>query len=289
MLSRQVTLSLIAALALSACTGPQLLNTLATGTERPGEIVTDIQYGDDSRQVLDLYRPRGDGPFPVLVFVHGGSWQTGDKGPYAFAGRRFAEEGYLTAVISYRLVPDVRYPAFVEDTAAAIAKTRAIAADYQGDPERMFLVGHSAGAYNVVQAALADGFLAPVGLSAGDIGAVAGLSGPYDFLPLDPGAAQAAFGGAPDLPATQPINHVDADDPPVLLITGDADTVVRPRNSRVLAEAMRAAGGTAELRVYEGAGHNLPLIAIARPGRGDTVADVTQFFARFGGSGSAAP
>ena len=269
-------------LSLSACAGPGLLNALARNPDRATIAVRDVAYGEGPRQALDLYVPSRPGPHPILMFVHGGSWASGDRAPYAFAGKRFAAEGFLTAVPSYRLTPEGAYPAFMEDMAAALAQALAVAREHGGDPERVFLVGHSAGAYNVVQLALAPEFLAAEGLTPSVIDAVAGLSGPYDFLPLDPGAAQDAFGSADDLDATQPVNRVSEGAPPMILVTGTDDEVVRPRNADALAERLRAVGTPVEVVRYEGADHVGPVVAIAFPNRLPVVADTIAFFERHG-------
>ena len=151
-------------------------------------------------------------------------------------GESFAAAGYLTIVFDYRLVPQDRFPAFVEDTAAAIAWASAHAGEYGGDGSRVFLVGHSAGAYNVAMAALDRRYLEAQGSTPDVMAGVAVLAGPFDFLPLDDPSTIAAFSQWPDLPETQPVNAVTPDAPPFLLITGDADTTVYPRNSKRLAD-----------------------------------------------------
>jgi acetyl esterase/lipase len=239
-------------------------------------------YGPDPRQRLDVYRPQaaGDG-LPVLVFCYGGAWNSGERGLYDFAGRAFAAAGFLTIVFDYRLVPNVHFPAFVEDTAAAIAWATRNAGRFGGDGGRLFLAGHSAGAYNVALAALDPQYLAAQGLTPAAIKGVAALSGPFDFLPLDGPASQAAFGQWPDLPQTQPVNFVTPAAPPFLLITGAEDRTVLPRNSQRLAERLLQNGVEARLIVIPGLGHADVLTAIARPlrWRAPVLKDVTEFFA----------
>lgn len=223
----------------------------------------DIAYGAAPRQKLDLYVPRGGAENrPVLVFFYGGNWDSGDKRDYAFAGRAFAELGYVTVLPDYTHSHERPYPAFMEDAGAALAWIAAHSADYGGDPARIAVAGHSAGAY--IAATLA---LDPRWGATGLIRAAIGLAGPYDFLPFDSPVTERTFGGAADLEATQPVNHVRADAPPLLLITGDADTTVRPRHSEALAARAREAGGKGELILYPGIGHTGPLKAIARPFR----------------------
>jgi len=240
-----------------------------------------VPYGPDPRQKLDVYRPAGAGEsLPVLVFSYGGSWNSGERRLYDFAGRAFAAAGFLTIIYDYRLVPSVRFPAFVEDTAAVIAWASRSAERYGGDGRGVFLAGHSAGAYNVAMAALDGRYLAAFGLDGRVIAGVAVLSGPFDFLPLDGPSTEAAFGQWPDLGETQPVNAATASAPPFLLITGDADRIVYPRNSERLAEQLTAKGAAARLLIVEGLGHADVLTAIAWPlrWRAPVLDTVTGFF-----------
>jgi acetyl esterase/lipase len=240
-----------------------------------------VSYGPDPRQKLDVYRPAGaGGALPVLVFSYGGAWNSGARGLYDFAGRAFAAAGFLTIVYDYRLVPAIRFPGFVEDTAAVIAWARHNAAQFGGDGARLFLAGHSAGAYNVSLVALDPRYLATHGLDPKIVAGVAALSGPFDFLPLDGPATREAFGHWHELPETQPVNWVSPASPPFLLITGDADRTVYPRNSERLSARLRESGVEAKLLVLEGLGHAGVLTAIARPlrWRAPVLAQVTGFF-----------
>jgi len=247
-------------------------------------IARDIAYGTDARQTLNIYGPdEGRVPAGVVVFTYGGSWSSGTKADYGFVGRAFASRGYLTFVFDYRLVPGVRYPAFVEDNAKAVAWVYRNARTYGGDPGRLFLLGHSAGAYNAMMTAVDPRFLAAEGLSPAILRGAAGLSGPYDFLPLDVMASQEAFAGVANLERTQPVNHVrrDAPLPPIFLATGDADQTVRPRNTRALAAELRNNGKSVQERYYKGVDHVGTLLAISRPLRrkAPVLEDVAAFFA----------
>jgi acetyl esterase/lipase len=215
---------------------------------------------------------------PIIIFVYGGSWQSGDKDGYGFVGRALAARGFLVAVPDYRLVPQVRYPGFVEDNAAAVRWVIANAARFGGDPSRIVLVGHSAGAYNAAMLALDPRWL---GTDRRVVKGFAGLAGPYDFLPLDGPTTRAAFGRERDLATTQPVNFASADDPPVLLLHGTDDTTVYPRNSQRLQTRLAQAGVDARLKLYPGVGHVGILTAVARPFRGRApVLDDTVDFAR---------
>lgn len=252
---------------LTACSPTRLFNGLAAVGVGGIDRVRDQAYGAHPRQKLDVYVPRrGDGrPRPVLVFLYGGSWDSGEKETYPFAGLAWAGQGFVTVVPDYRLVPEVRYPTFLEDNAAAVRWARDNAARYGGDPDRIVLVGHSAGAYNAAMLALDQRWLERAGVPRQAVRAWAGLAGPYDFLPLDDRATIAAFGGTPDLPATQPVNFVDRRDPPSFLVTGTKDETVAPRHTRDLAGRLQSAGVPVQTRFYPGVGHVGIVLALSGP------------------------
>jgi acetyl esterase/lipase len=190
-----------------------------------------------------------------------------------------ASRGFLCVVADYRLTPDVRYPAFMQDAAAAVRWVRDHAAAYGGDPGRISLAGHSAGAYIALQLALDTEFLSAAQVDPGLIRSVAGLSGPYDFLPLQVESTQAAFGGYPDLPATQPINHVHAGAPPAFLAHGSKDTLVEVRNTLALGKALAAAGDVVEVKIYPGLSHPDTVLALSLllRGKAPILEDMTSF------------
>jgi acetyl esterase/lipase len=214
----------------------------------------------------------------VIVFLYGGSWQSGSRGGYAFAGQALASRGFLVAVPDYRLVPEVRYPAFLQDNAAAVRWVIANAARHGGDPSRIVLVGHSAGAYNAAMLALDPRWL---GRDRAAIRGFAGLAGPYDFLPLDGPVTRAAFGAEREPATTQPISFASADDPPALLLHGGKDRTVFVRNSQQLQARLRSARVDARLKIYPDVGHVGIMTALARPfrKRAPVLADVTSFAA----------
>lgn len=244
-------------------------NLLVPKDSGTAAIIRGAVYGPLPRHRLDVYAPTtaAEGPRPILVYLHGGSWATGSRTTYDFVGRAFAARGFTVIIPDYRLYPAVRYPAFLEDGAAAIAWARAHAAEIGGDPGRIVLVGHSAGGYNAAMLALDERWLAAAGVPREAIRAWAGLAGPYDFLPLEITAAINTFGEAPDLPATQPVNHVAAGNPPAFLAAGDADRTVAPRHTTILAAMLDAAGVPVDSRVYPGIGHLGIAVALAKPFR----------------------
>jgi acetyl esterase/lipase len=264
---------------LCACSPLHMFNALVPKDGGGGRIAT-FSYGPDARQQMDLYRPThaSGSALPVIVFIYGGSWDSGDRRGYAFVGKALAAKGFLVAIPDYRLVPDVHYPAFLEDNAAAVRWVAAHAPDYGGQAGRLVLVGHSAGAYNAAMLALDPRWL---GADRKVVRGFVGLAGPYDFAPFVDKAVQNAFAGVVDEASTQPIHYARADSPPALLATGDRDTVVRPRNSDALAEALRAQGVPVERLTYPRVGHAGLITAFAVPLRGKAdILEQTDRFAR---------
>ncbi|PKR54163.1 alpha/beta hydrolase [Thalassospira marina] len=228
--------ALFATLILAGCDRLGAFNSLQAGDIKPD--IPNLPYGPDPRQKMDIYLPTPQArPAPLIVWFYGGSWDSGEKAKYAFVAKRFVEMGYGVAIPDYRLVPKIRYPDFVKDGALAVAAAQKFAQNHPGEiaGDRLVLAGHSAGAYNAVQIVANPAFLNEARLTRDDIAGIIGLSGPYDFYPYDVAATQIAFG---DTPAddSQPVNQDLTDMPPLLLITGEADRTVFPRNSIKLAE-----------------------------------------------------
>lgn len=234
-------------------------------------------YGALPVQRLDLHRARGAEPAPVAVFLHGGRWREGRREDYRFVGAALAARGILVLVPDYRRFPEVRFPAFVEDAARAVAWAREHAAAHGGDPDRIVLVGHSAGAHIAALLATDARYLARHGLQPRDLRGVVGIAGPYDFLPLTDPGLRAVFGDESGWQASQPVHFVDGDEPPFLLLHGDADRSVGLRNSETLAERLRASGGKVEHRVYPDVGHVRILSAFRFPRLAPTLRDTAAF------------
>lgn len=225
----------------------------------------DARYAEGARGGIDVYGPKDAGrPAPVAVFFYGGSWDSGERRHYRWVARALATQGFLTLVPDYRLHPEVRFPDFLEDGARAVRWATDHAGDLGGDPRRIVLLGHSAGAYNAAMLALDPRYLQAAGVDPNAIRAFAGLSGPYAFLPLESPVTRRTFGYATDLEATQPVTFARADAPAAFLATGEQDTVVKPRQTRRLAKALREAGATVEERHYPGMGHAGPVLAFSR-------------------------
>jgi acetyl esterase/lipase len=255
----------VMSLGLSSCAATTVLNALEP--KRYVVATRDVAYAPGPRRGADVYAPRKPGVHrPVVIFIYGGGWDSGEKAQYGFVGAALASHGYLTVIPNYRVYPGGRYPDFLDDCALAVRWVHDHAADYGGDPRQIFLMGHSAGAYNAAMLALDGRWLGAVGLDPHrDIRGVVGLAGPYDFLPLRSDELRAIFGAAGQAPDSQPINHVDGRQPPMFLAHDLGDKVVYPRNTERLAAKINAVGGEVQTRYYKGLSHALMIGVFASP------------------------
>ncbi|RKK06069.1 alpha/beta hydrolase [Pseudoroseomonas wenyumeiae] len=236
----------------SGCSPAGLLNGLAP-ERMAGEA---IPYGPLPRHKLDLYQPSPETASPpMVVFLYGGGWTEGSRAMYRFVGAALAERGCIVAIPDYRLYPEAGFPAFLQDCALATRWAFDNRVMLGADPTRLFLMGHSAGAYNAAMLALDRQWLGAVAMQpARDLAGVIGIAGPYDFLPLR-ADLRPIFGAEEQLARTQPISFADGANPPMLLLQGEADETVDPGNARRLAERIRTGGGPVETRFYSGIGH----------------------------------
>jgi acetyl esterase/lipase len=225
----------------------------------------DQRYGSLARQGVDIYTPGQPSTEPraVVVFFYGGAWQGGARGEYRFAGEALAAQGFVAVVPDYRVYPEVRFPRFLEDGATAVRWVHEHIREFGGDPQRIFLMGHSAGAYIAAMLAFDPRYLRAEGRSQLDVRGVIGVAGPYDFLPLKTPAMIDIFGGADGIPDTQPIRFVSPGAPPVLLLHGTDDTRVRPRNTERLAQRIQEVGGSVTATLYQGVTHSGILLALS--------------------------
>ncbi len=258
--ARIVTLTALTLLA--RCAPVDLLN--ATTDTQDVTITRDIPYMPGPRGSMDVYRPTTvAGKLPVVVFFYGGAWQTGKRQNYPFAATALARRGMVVVVPDYRLYPEVSFPVFLRDGAAAVANVRRSAASWGADPHRLFLAGHSAGAWIAAMLALDPQWLAAAGDRSEAVAGMVGLAGPYDFLPITGPDIQAVFASVSDKRATQPVSFADGHNPPMLLLHGEDDDTVRPRNTLSLAHHIRDAGGPVEVKTYPGTGHVGIVISLA--------------------------
>ncbi|MDE1913461.1 MAG: alpha/beta hydrolase [Pseudomonas sp.] len=250
---------------LAACSPIKVLNALTpTSTFTK---TSSLAYGDDPRQKLDIYRPVTALPdAPVVVFFYGGSWNSGSRNDYGFVGEALASHGIVVVIADYRLYPQVRYPLFLQDGAQAVAWAYQHSAEYGGDPRKLYVMGHSSGAYNAAMLALDPQWLAGVGLSPSVFKGWIGLAGPYDFLPIENRDVRPVFFYPDSPPDSQPINHVSQSAPPSLLIASVDDNLVNPkRNTGGLAKKLRAAGVPVEEFYFTRTSHATLVASMSRP------------------------
>lgn len=192
------------------------------------EAFPDIAYrtgkgADPERHTLDVYVPKGVKDFPVLFFVHGGAWKSGNKGMYVPLGHTFAKLGFGTVVINYRLSPRAKHPDHIEDVAAAFAWTVANAGKYGGRADRIFVSGHSAGGHLVSLLATDEQYLKAVGRSAADIRGVVAVSGVYEIQPKV-SLFQTVFGKDEAVcRMASPLTHVKGGLPPFLIAYAETE------------------------------------------------------------------
>ena len=247
---------------LSACSALDVLNaTVASDSYRS---LPDFAYGSHPRQKLDVYMPNqplankalAAGGTPLVVFFYGGSWSNGDRADYRFVGEALATQGIAVVVADYRLSPEVRYPMFLQDSALATRWAFDNAQKYGADPSRIFVMGHSAGAYNAAMLALDKRWLGGAGLSPAKLAGWIGLAGPYDFLPIGDRKTQVAFEWPGTPPDSQALFHAGSASPPALLLAPVNDSLVNTQRSTVgMAQRLKSSGVRVESELYDTVNH----------------------------------
>jgi acetyl esterase/lipase len=251
---------------LSGCSA---LGTIDALTPESGYVLrAGVPYGDNPRQKLDVYRSeKTTAPAPVIVFFYGGGWRAGDRANYRFVGQAFASDGYVVVTPDYRLYPEVRFPEFVEDGAAAVVWVQQNIAAEGGDSSRIILIGHSAGAHlaamlHADRRFLDDaGFKRPADGSSG-LAATIGMAGPYNYTPT--GRFREILNVTAAGRPVMPLPFVEGKEAPLFLLHGESDGTVNVANTNALAEKTRAKGGQADIRLYP-LGHGPLVAALAEP------------------------
>jgi acetyl esterase/lipase len=257
MLSRSPALQCVmavCAVALTGCSGLGFFVANAPNSVGSYHRTADQSYGNEARQRLDVYSPKRSSLRPVVVFFYGGTWSGGKKSDYSFVGAALAGQGYLTVIPDYRVYPEVRFPVFIEDGAKAVAWVQHHARELGADPDRIVLMGHSAGAQIAALLALNPAYVTAAGVHPDSIAAFIGLSGPYALDP-DTDTLHAIF-GKPYTPADwQPVRFAHRSAPPALLLHGLNDKIVYSSHTLQLRDALLAQGDEVETHFYPGRGH----------------------------------
>lgn len=229
-----------------------------------------IEYRPGPRNKLDVWQPtctcHSTKPRPVVVWFYGGYWQKGHRGDYRPLAFPFTSAGCVVVIPDYRLTPGVQFPTFIDDAADAVAWAHRHAAEFGGDPNRIFLAGHSAGAYVAAMLNLDQRYLDHAGVPRGAVRGTICLAAPTQFsLSGDP-YIQQAFGPYADRwSQTQPGTFATPDDPPMLLLQGDKDDLVKPGSNRYLSRLIRSKGGRATAVSYPNMTHFGLLVSMCWP------------------------
>ena len=265
-----VVAAIASAIGMVACVPLSTLNVLV---ESDSHEMTTTAYGASKRQQLDVYAPlvttervRPANGWPLVVFFYGGSWKYGERAHYRFVGEALAARGILTVIPDYRLYPEVRYPDFLKDNAAATAWALREAARLGADPKRVFVMGHSAGGYNAAMVALDARWLGAESIQPTQLAGWIGLAGPYEFLPIENPEVKPVFLHPNTPPESEPIRYVSASVPRTFLAAALEDDLINPeRNTRQMASRLQQAGIPVTLQIYPRANHTTLIGAFAFP------------------------
>lgn len=277
--ARMATSSLLTLL-LCGCQALLFSAINATSSDSGLDICSGVVFNADHQLALDVYAPRAARRAPIVVFFYGGSWKSGKRQWYRWIGEVLARHGVVAVIPDYRKYPQARLDGFMHDAADAVAWTHAHAADFGGDPDRLFVMGHSAGAHLAALLATDARWLNAVGMRPAQLSGFIGLAGPYDFLPLtDPDFIDMFGHDRQSQERSQPVFFVDGDEPPMLLLQGADDHIVDPRNARSLAKLLRDKGKPITLHMYPRIGHTGLLLSLSPPLQGiaPTLHDTLQF------------
>jgi acetyl esterase/lipase len=258
---------LVGMLTLVAACSTTVLNASETAVEKAGYAAhSDIVFDETHKLALDVYTPDGAHRTPVVVFFYGGGWRTGSRREFAFVGSALAAQGVVVVIPDYRKYPQVKLDGFMSDATNAVGWTRTHISAYGGDPDIIFLMGYSAGGQIGALLATDADWLAKAGMKPRDLAGFIGLAGPYRFTPIIDPDLIAIFGSTPEQQRrSQPFDFVDGDEPPMLLLQGDADRMVNPANAAALMYALRAYREPAELHLYPGVDHDGIVFSLSRP------------------------
>lgn len=268
MLSRRGVLGALGA-GLAGCSPLGFLDSVVRVDKGGMLLAANVAYGAEPLQAMDIYRPERPGPAPILIHVHGGSWSSGSRTENRYVGMAFAARGFVTVVPDYRKLPTHQYPTFIEDIALAIKAVRERAAEWDGNPDQIFISGHSAGGYTVAMLTLQEQWLAAVGLSRTVLRGAVSLAGAFEVFPFRNATMKAAFGQMPNPERAVPRLVAEPGGPMLYLLHGTSDTIVPISESLTLFNSLQAAGIKVGLATYPSVGHMGLVLALTRTFRYD--------------------
>ncbi len=232
------------------------------------KVMSNIAYGGDKRQVLDIFLPAKSGTFPVMIFVHGGAWSSGDRDMYGSVGYFYAKNGYATVIVDHRLSPDVKHPAHIEDVAMAFAWVKSHISNYGGDPEKIYLSGHSSGAHLISLLVTNQRYLVKEGVRKSDIKGITAISGVYSIgTTVSIAGYGHVFPNSEDKYDASPINFIEKDIPPFLIIYAENDLMTLAGQSTSFHKALKAKGVPATIHCVKGENHSTILFDCVTPNR----------------------
>ncbi len=267
--------------ALVGCTRSTLLaiNTLAYFDDYT--VIEDVAYGEHPLNRLDIYLPaRKQASRATVMFFYGGCWggcATTNKENYRFVAQALTAHGYTVVIADYRRHPEVKFADIMADVSRSVIWVKAHIAEYGGDPGKIFLMGHSAGAHLGAMLTFNEDYLPPETYQS--IKGFIGLAGPYDFLPFTEAYQKEVFGPVKNYPASQPVNFVQGTEPPLLLLYGNNDVTVKQVNIESLTRKVQQAGGCVETHVYGDLDHVelLGALSLLSQNREPVLADIIRF------------
>jgi acetyl esterase/lipase len=228
------------------------------------KILSNIQYGAHKKQSLDIYLPPAGISHKVMFFVHGGAWSSGDKDMYGSIGYFYAKNGFITVLIDHRLSPEVSHPSHIEDVALAFSWTKKNIANYGGNPNNIYICGHSSGAHLVSLLATNKKYLAKEGLSRSDISGVIAISGIYKIgLNLNIAGYGYVFPTKTDKYDASPINFIEEGIPPFLIMYAEKDITTLGRQAINFHKAIKNKGVVHPLYCAKGENHSTILLDCA--------------------------
>jgi acetyl esterase/lipase len=253
-------------------------------------VYENLSYGSEKQNVMDIYVPETKNMsnhtkrLPVVVFFYGGCWggcKTLTKEQYVFVAQALTAKGYLVVIPDYRHYPEVNFFQIMVDAGKTVEWVKKNINQYGGDSDRLFLMGHSAGAQIGAILTLDERYLLPDTWSS--LNGFIGLAGPYDFLPFTEEYQRIVFGPEENYPASQPVNFVGGNEPPLLLMYGTDDDTVRPSNIKSLTKRVTQSGGCVETHYYDGLDHAGLIGALALPlqNSSSVLSDITDFLDRY--------